>query len=76
MEEYEKGTEAINEAFEQISNREPDLEDNLKDMNEALAEEDYENLPLFPFDHMDEEDDEERFEGGLPKKSDTNYSSK
>lgn len=63
MMEYEKGSDLIQEAFEQIQNKEPDLEKNMADLQHALEEDEIENISCFPqedeADFSDEEKDEE-----------------
>ena len=49
MQEYEKGSDAINDAFLQISEREPDLDKNVTELQNGL-EENIENNSCFPTD--------------------------
>ena len=70
MQEYEKGDADIKKAFEEINEREPDLQENFDDLQEALDKDDIENESPFPMeDELEEFEEEDFHEDSLPTRS-------
>jgi hypothetical protein len=73
MRKYEKGTSDIKEAFQEIREKEPDLNDDREDLERIEEMEDVDVLSCFPREaDLEVEDSEEHYNEVFPQKSNVN----